>query len=461
MSKDSIFFDISEEEVKKVLEKYALLEPLLDDYLSDSKKRELRKEACYKLGVSERTLRRYLYKLRKKGIRGLIKKPRNDIGKPRVFDNAILEKALKLLDENPYRSIPKLMSILKANTSLSEKVKKISCHTLYFHIKKSGYDFKKKRKNSEKIYHRFEALYPNQLWQGDAREGIYLPDPVNAGKWRKTYLFAWIDDFSRKVMYAKYYWDMKLPSMEDSFRYAALRWALPIRVYCDNGKVYRAKYFEFVLSDLGIKKIHHPAYSAWCKGKVENLMKTFKGFQREAKLCSFKTLEELNSTFFAWLEIEYNNRIHTTTGEPPNQRYQKGLKDHQPERVKDIDEFNRLFLFREERKIDKYGKVRLENNFYPVTDIRPYEKVVVRFDPFDLSEVLIYYKNKFHQKSKPKILKTKEIIQNIPEEEEKKEDKVSVDAINYFNLLRKKHNEDKLNSLDDVKFTDITKNKDK
>ena len=455
MDVDILFFDLTPEEVKDILEKYALLEPLLDSYLSDSEKRRLKEEACLKLEISKRTLRRYLLILRKKGIKGLIRKKRSDSGVLRVFDDRILDKAKELLEENPYRSIPMLMHLLEADTELQDKVKNISPHTLYYHLKQSGYDFTKKRKQSERIYNRFEADYPNQLWQGDARDGIFLPDPEDSSKWKKTYLFGWVDDYSRKVMYAKYYFSLKLPSMEDSFKYGALRWGLPEKLYCDNGKVYRSKYFTFMLSDLNIKKIHHPAYSAWCKGKIENIMKSFKRFQKEAGLCAFKTLDELNSALFAWIEVEYNNKIHSTTGETPNNRYQNGILNHPPKRVTDINEFNKLFFFREQRKINKYGKIQLESNFYPVKGIKPYQKVEVRFDPFDLTEVLIYYDNQFFTKTKASTLKTKEIIKEIPEE--KKDKKVSINAINYFRLLREKHNEQILENVDDIKFSDLNK----
>ena len=455
MDVDTLFFDLTQEEVKEIMEKYALLEPLLDSYLSDSEKKRLKEEACFKLEISERTLRRYLLIFRNEGIKGLIRKKRSDRGVLRVFDDSILIKAKELLEENPYRSISMLMSLLEADPALHNKVENISPHTLYYHLKQSGYDFSKKRKQSEKIYHRFEADYPNQLWQGDARDGIYLPDPQDPSKWKKSYLFGWVDDYSRKIMYAKYYFSLKLPSMEDSFKYASLRWGLPEKLYCDNGKVYRSKYFTFMLSDLSIKKIHHPAYSAWCKGKVENIMKSLKRFQKEAGLCAFKTLEELNSALFAWIEVEYNNKIHSTTGETPNNRYQNGIQNHPPKRVTDIDEFNKLFLFREQRKVNKYGKIQLESNFYHVDGIKPNQKVEVRFDPFDLTEVLIYYDNQFYIKTKASILKTREIIKEIPEEKQDK--KVSENAINYFKLLREKHNEQILKNVDDIKFSDLNK----
>ena len=55
---------------------------------------------------------------------------------------------------------------------------------------------------------------------------------------KKTYLFLWIDDFSRKILFGKYYFDEKLTALLDSFRYCLLRYGIPLRVYVDNGQVY-------------------------------------------------------------------------------------------------------------------------------------------------------------------------------------------------------------------------------
>ena len=167
-----------------------------------------------------------------------------------------------------------LMELLQADEQVGSQVANISPSTLYFHLKQAGHEFRGRGADPPSgTYRRFEADYPNQLWQGDARHGIPLPHPDKAGKRKMTYLFGWVDDFSRKIMAARYYWDEKLPRMEDCFRRAVLRWGRPEKCYCDNGKVYLSKHFLILTSDLGIKKIHHRAYAAWCKGKIELVAK--------------------------------------------------------------------------------------------------------------------------------------------------------------------------------------------
>ena len=88
--------------------------------------------------------------------------------------------------------------------------------------------------------------------QADARDGIWLDTP--AGR-KKTYLFLWLDDFSRKILFGKYYFDEKLTALLDSFRYCLLRYGIPLRVYVDNGKVYVSRHLIAILVELHIKYI--------------------------------------------------------------------------------------------------------------------------------------------------------------------------------------------------------------
>ena len=64
-------------------------------------------------------------------------------------------------------------------------------------------------------------------------------------------------------------------------------------------------------------------------------MKLLKKFQSKAVLADFKTIEELNSTLSSWLDVEYDNKIHSSTGEPPNNRWRNNLNAHPPRRIKD------------------------------------------------------------------------------------------------------------------------------
>ena len=186
--KTSSSFDLSDEELEQIQHKYALLEPLVDEYLSEEAKGEYAERVRERLQISKRTLRRYLQQLREQGLRRLARKKRSDAGKMRVFSPQILRRAKALLEQNPSRSVGMLMELLRADPGVGEQVKKISPSTLYYHLKKAGHQFTggRRRETPDQVRRRFQADYPNQLWQGDARHGIPLPHPEKPGKRKMT-----------------------------------------------------------------------------------------------------------------------------------------------------------------------------------------------------------------------------------------------------------------------------------
>jgi len=448
---------LPEEKLKKLEEVCSLLEPLLQPELSMQEMKKLRDEACMKLSITRRTLRRYLKKYRDSGLKNLLRKVRADAGSVRQATDGIIAKLKELLLENPRRSLPRAFSMLVHDPEWTERVKGMSLSTLYHHVRKAGLIISDRKTGpEEKIYHRFESDLPNRLWQGDARSGIWLPHPDIPESKKRTHLFAWVDDFSRKVVFARYYWDEKLPRMEDCFRNAVLRHGLPSKVYCDNGNVYISGQFTMLLDSLGVRKIHHPPYQAWCKGKIEAIMKTILSFQSDAGMTGIQTLDELNETFTAWLDIEYNSKIHSSTGETPEARYRNNIERVPPRRVTDLDQFNALFFFRDTRIVTKFGRISFDGNIYKIPNVKPGESVTVIYDPFDLREVAISLGTEFLGVFRAsKLVSTQH--EKIPESVLKPKSEVSRQAQRYFQSLREKHLEKTRKTADSIKFSDLSK----
>jgi len=183
-------------------------------------------------------------------------------------------------------------------------------------------------------------------------------------------------------------------------------------------------------------------------------MKLLKKFQSEAVLAGFKTIEELNSTMIAWLDVEYDNKIHSSTGETPNNRFRNNLKAHPPRRIKDIDHFNSLFFWRTEKTINKYGKIQFNKNSYPVHGLPVGAKVELRYDPFDLSEVQVFKDKAFYCKLRASSL-VRKTVPGIPEE--KKKPIISKETIDYFKNIREKSAELKRKEADSIRYSDLFK----
>lgn len=439
MSELPDFPQIPEHMIDAWQERIALVELLLDETVGYHEKTELRRSYMEKHNICERTLRNYLARYRTDGPEGLLfYHPRQR--SERIEDRQLQEKILELLEERPMRSVKQLRYLLSCLPNFSKLINSISDRTIYRFLCEKGFSRKKRLTLACEVhrisYHAFEAAGSLVLVQGDARDGIWLTLPD--GKILKTYLFVWIDDYSRKILYAEYYRDEKLPRMEDSFKKMILRWGLPEKIYLDNGHVYSSRHFAWLLAQLKIKKIHHKPYAAYCKGKVEAVQKTIKyEFQAEAQKAGFSSLEELNTAFWAWVEMVYNLRQHSSTGQAPNTRFNDALPG-QVNRVTDLQWFNALFFLRETRTITKYGKIKLFGNQYSIKDI-PYGTVVeIRFDPFDLKQVYVFTENNYNQTIFPAKLNN-QTAPCIPEESAKPQNRISEDSRRFFTSLREQY----------------------
>ena len=219
--------------------------------------------------------------------------------------------------------------------------------------------------------------------------GPWLPDPRLAGKKCRTHLYCFIDDHSRLVPHAEFFLEEALPRMERVLKVGILKRGIPEAIYVDNAKVYQATQFAVACASLGMRCIHAAPYSPQGKGKQERFFETVRlQFMPEVEKSEIATLEELNQSFWAWLEIVYHLREHSETHQSPLQRYQDGIAQV---RAADPEIIRKAFLWREERKVRKDGCIELQGNTYQVDPTFAGRKLVLLFDPFDLAHIELFF----------------------------------------------------------------------
>lgn len=336
--------------------------------------------------VSTITLRRYLRAYRAGGFEALRPVPRGDAGVPRALAPEVLARAIALREEQPARTTQTLVDILQRDPSLPLD-HPINVHTLTTQLRRCG---KTRRLLAQRptAYRRFERDQVNALWQGDALVGPWLPDPGQPGKQRRAHLFCFIDDHSRLVPYAEFFFDEALPRLERVLKLAILRRGLPQALYVDNGQVYAATQFGAACATLGIRRIHTAPYSPESKGKQERFFETLRAqFLPEVEASNITSLLELNASLGAWLERIYHQHAHAETGQTPLARYTAGLDQV---RTADPETLRRAFLWRESRKVRRDATLALQGNRYQVDPHLAGRTVELRFDPFDLSHMELY-----------------------------------------------------------------------
>jgi putative transposase len=163
------------------------------------------------------TLDRWIAEWRTGGFDALVPSPRQSA--PRTSAE-VLEVAEALKRENPARTAAQVQRILKVQSGWAPDER-----TLQRHFARQGMG-RGAGRGTPAVFGRFEASRPNEIWTGDALHGPRIEG-------RKTYLFAFVDDYSRAVVGHR--WGLA----EDTVRLAAaLRPALasrgvPERIYVD------------------------------------------------------------------------------------------------------------------------------------------------------------------------------------------------------------------------------------
>jgi transposase InsO family protein len=162
---------------------------------------------------------------------------------------------------------------------------------------------------------------------------------------------AFIDDYSRLLVHGQFYFDEKMPRIEDCLKKAILKYGKPERIYVDNAKVYSGIHIGHICSRLGIHLSHATPYRPCGKGKLERFFGYVESsFRPEADLLIRKgqlhTLDELNTFFRAWLDVAYNRRRHSTTQQLPLTAFEADVTPLK--KIDDLEAFLEAFLYEDD-----------------------------------------------------------------------------------------------------------------
>jgi transposase InsO family protein len=384
----------------RALARYDLIAPLLEPDLEAAEKRRRRSEILARAGVTERTLRLWLEKYRNFGFDGLLVRPRSDQGKARSLPEDVLKEAIAIKEELPERSVSRVIEILEGEKKIV--MGKVTRSTLTRHLAREGFSGRRRKKHLRGS-RRFQKEHRNQLWQADVKYGPYLPSTSNPKKKFRTYLLAIIDDATRACCAARFYADQRLPILEDCFRRAVLRMAVPDAIYVDNGKIFISRWFRLACAHLGIRHLHTKPMAPESKGKVEVFNRNVESFLAEVALQNPKTVDDLNRLLSIWVEEGYNHHPHSALdGQTPAERFQQ---DERRIRFASPEECRQAFLWEESRRVDKAGCIKLSGTFYEVGINLIGKTVDIRFDPFDLSLVEVWRNGKMVGTAAPLVIK--------------------------------------------------------
>ena len=265
--------------------------------------------------IAESTIRRWvsLYLGSNRQLASLFPHERSDRGRSRRVDAETILSLVKLRKELPGLPVIKLLEEMEKRR-LSPPGMAISLTTAYRILQQEGLFGKERAAKIDR--RRYEAQYPNDIWQSDVMHGPRVE--VENGH-RKAYLIGFLDDHSRLLPHAEFYLSEQLDSWLDAFRKALLTRGVPRKLYVDNGAAFRSRHLERICASLGIALVHTPPYTPQGRGKIERLFRTV----RAQFLPHFLggTLAELNIALDLWIREDYHQRCHSSTGQAPFNRF--------------------------------------------------------------------------------------------------------------------------------------------
>ena len=319
------------------------------------------------------TLRRKLNRYRQGGFDALARKGRSDRGKSRNMAGEIVQKAIELKKEQPYRSADTINRFLENIYGTT-----IPRSTLYRHLKQANATRIKLGVLRKKVRKRWSRNHTHDLWVGDFEDGPYVLQKRSVVP---TYLSAFIDCHSRYVVDARYYFRENLDVLIDSLIRALSTHGAPLTLYVDRAKIYLSNALRAACYRLNIKLLHRPPRDPPPGGLIERLIQTIQiQLEAEVRAGELLTLQQLNRYLSAWLAVSYHKTVHSETKQPPEQRYQKGLTVI---RQVDMSKLIESFMQSVDRTVHKtFADVQLNKRFYRVDQKLRGDRVQVKYDPF-------------------------------------------------------------------------------
>lgn len=337
-----------------------------------------------------KTVSCWYYRFKRSGMTSLTPKKRSDIGTRRKVS---LEGVADAINE----VLPLLRTNKVGKLLISSVYRMILEKAFFTRMQLSETTFRRiVRENnllddeSNKKHRRcFSMLHANEMWQVDTMHGPYVTDID--GKKKKTYLIAFIDDASRVITHAEFFFNDNEENLATAFQDALAKRGKPEILYCDNGSNYSAKSIKLACLRLGIKLSHAPIRDGAAKGKCERFFRRLRD-QFLTISHELEDLKEFNKLLTQWVENDYNSSYHRGIQMAPIDRF--AIDRNRIEYLPEEEYIDEIFFVEESRKMNKDNTFRFDNNLYEAPVYLSSETIQIRYHPKKRNKVLVFFKDR-------------------------------------------------------------------
>lgn len=386
--------------------KFSLIAPVISHTYTDTSagayfKRVAKNEVNWPDGTkrkfSDQTIKGWLYIYRNSGFDGLMPKDRLDSGRVRKLDEEHKQYIASLIKE-----YPRITGVMVYEKMIADGILNkgdCSVDTIQRYIKNSGL----RNSHGETLTRErrtWEFAHSCDGYEADTCHTFYIYDEENI--YRKTYLIAMIDNHSRMIVGAEFFFNDNAVNFQKVWHDAVLRYGRSKVLILDNGSSYRNKSTREIEARLGTKIIYNPPYSPTGKALIERFFHTMKmRFMDIHKGSDYHSLSQLNNDLNRWIN-EYNRTIHSSLKEDENdnhtplERYLYDMKDTEVARLSNkspvdyADWLADTFLHETTRKVNGDSTVLVENQLFDVPSVYIGMRVVIRYNPRTFEGTYLY-----------------------------------------------------------------------
>ena len=377
--------------------RYGLIAPVITNTFEENSQLEYFKKVASKKYIvngheerySWKTIKKWYLQYKKEGYSSLINKVRSDCHSSRKLNDDTIQRIKELKKEYPHISGTLIYNKLSDEGFINPN--DICLGTILKFIR----DNKTLFNETEGIDRRaFVMEHANDCWQADTSHGPYL---TIGGKKTLTYLIAIIDDASRLIVGAKFYFNDNSINLQDIFKSSVKKYGIPKKLFVDNGATYKNDQFNIICASLGLVLIHARPYSGASKGKIERFFHTMKEtWMRGLNWNDIKSIDELNDLLNDFI-ANYNNSVHSSLKNEldenitPNSRW---FKDSHLIKKLDNNFIDIAFLHTAYPTIRSDAIANIKTHEFEVPMKYIGKKITVKFNPLNYDTAWIYENNK-------------------------------------------------------------------
>jgi putative transposase len=359
---------------------------LANPYLDATKRRQLIREKADRLWqipglgrkrLSEGCILKWLSVYRTYGKAGLEPKGRRDAGQCRALSPVETALFLNYLETHPQLTALSVLKKLQAEGKITSTPSSSAVSRL---VRSAGLDRQRRMQRAEQKQNlKFQFFAPLECVQVDSMYALKLDD--EKGKRRHVILLAFLDDATRRVLYATLSFSDSSLSFEAGIRHILKAHGRIGRLYTDNGASFVSSQTRRILDTLGIILVHSRPYKPAGRGKVERFFRTSREqFFRLQEPQSIQNLKSLELAFHHWLESEYHRSPHRgLNGKTPLEAWIEKARHIIPmDPTVDIEQ---VFRHEVSRKVHKDSTITLEGVLFEVPSTLIGERISLTYDP--------------------------------------------------------------------------------